>query len=166
MDLYIMRHADALRVGGTIQQDAERPLSPRGEDDAALVAKSLSRLEPSIGVVLTSPLLRAVQTGTIARAALGKNVVQRSSENLSPGFRPGPLLEEIAATGEHGAVLCIGHEPDLSRFIASRIAESGRVIVAMPAAAVAHLRFATNDLTEEAALQGLLTPELIRSLQP
>ncbi len=165
MILYVMRHADALRVGGPIQRDADRPLSPKGEEDAALIARVVSRLDPTIDLILTSPLLRAVQTGDRFRAALGDRVSRRATENLSPGFRSRALLEELSAGGTHTAVVCIGHEPDLSRFIASLITESGRAVLAMPPSAVARIRFTSGDLSGEATLQELLTPDTVRALQ-
>jgi len=165
MVLYVMRHADALRVGGSVQRDVDRPLSPKGEQDAALMAQAMTRLDPSIDLILTSPLLRAVQTGDFFRKALGGRGAVRTSENLSPGFRPRELLGDLAAAGMHPAIVCIGHEPDLSGFIGSLIAETGHAAVVLPAAAVARVRFESGDTTGDAALQGLLTPDIVRSLQ-
>ncbi len=165
MVLYVMRHAEAVRVGGSILRDADRPLSPQGEQDAELMARAVNRMDPPVDLVLTSPLLRATQTGEFFRKAIGDRAVVRTSENLLPGFRPKTFLEELSGAGLHTAIVCIGHEPDLSRLIATLIAESGRAVVAMTSSAVARIRFSSDDVWGEASLQGLLSPEILRKLQ-
>ena len=65
MNLYIARHAEALALGGTIVRDADRRLSPRGEDDAALMGRALARLDPDVDIIVTSPLVRSIETGEI-----------------------------------------------------------------------------------------------------
>jgi len=69
MKLYLVRHADALPVGGKIDRDAERPLSQTGLQEAALAGQALALLEPALDAVLVSPLLRARQTGERLSAA-------------------------------------------------------------------------------------------------
>ena len=44
MNLYLIRHADALALGERgITEDAARPLSPRGENQARQVGKTLHK---------------------------------------------------------------------------------------------------------------------------
>ncbi|MBP1647501.1 MAG: hypothetical protein H6Q30_946, partial [Bacteroidetes bacterium] len=37
MNLYLARHSEAVATGGSVVRDADRPLSVRGEEDAALM---------------------------------------------------------------------------------------------------------------------------------
>ncbi len=59
MDLYLIRHADALALGERgITDDAERPLSEQGESQAQTVGKVLHRQGVALDNIVTSPLLR------------------------------------------------------------------------------------------------------------
>jgi phosphohistidine phosphatase len=165
MILYLVRHAEALPVGGAIQRDVDRQLSPRGEEDAALMGKALAALDRGCGLILTSPLVRAVRTGEIFRNSFPTPLRARTSENLAPGFRYKALLEELSSEQSVPAVIAIGHQPDLGHFISFLIADATHTVVAMPACAVARIAFGSDDLREGATLQWLLTPEIIRATQ-
>jgi len=65
MDLLIVRHAiaeerDAFSETG--KDDAERPLTPGGRRKFKRGARGLRRIAPSIDVLATSALVRAVET--------------------------------------------------------------------------------------------------------
>ena len=66
MQLYLVRHGVARDISepGVIN-DVARPLSPQGEDCTRQVAAGLARLSPRISRVISSPLLRAMQTAEI-----------------------------------------------------------------------------------------------------
>jgi phosphohistidine phosphatase len=165
MILYLVRHAEAMPVGGGIQRDVDRQLSPRGEGDAALMGKTLATLDCNCGLILTSPLVRAVRTGEIFRNSFVTPVRVRASDNLAPGFRYKALVEELSTERSVPAMIAIGHQPDLSHFIAFLIADATHTAVAMPACAVARIDFESDDLREGATLQWLLTPDIIRATQ-
>jgi phosphohistidine phosphatase len=173
MNLYVVRHAEAVQVGqnkpsagGAITRDADRPLSLRGEQDAALMGKALARLDPFIDVVVTSPLLRAVQTGEIIGREISNHATFQTSASLSPGFRPDVLLEELLAIVGGASIISVGHQPDLSMFISYLIADSSRAAVAMEPCAIAHLKLTPRAGRVEAQLRWLLTPDTVRSVHP
>ena len=160
MNLYLMRHAEAVPVGGEVARDADRPLSARGEHDAALVGKALVRIDPSVDVVVTSPLLRAVQTGDIVRTGIGEHAILQKSTNLSPGFSVERLMEELTVLSRGGNVVAVGHQPDLSMCISYLIAVSGAATVAMEPGAVACVKLSPRGRRSESQLRWLLTPEI------
>ncbi len=163
MILYVIRHADAVRVGGSIQRDVDRPLSPRGEEDASLMGGVLAHVTNKPRAIFASPLVRAVQTGTIIRAALGEDVRTCTSENLSPGFRPKALMEELRASASQRPIAVIGHQPDVGALIGGLVTDSRQASIAMAAASVACLSFESDDLSGAATLLWLLTPDTIRA---
>src|SRR5262245_19123710 len=66
VDLYLIRHADALALGERgITNDEERPLSEKGEAQSDAVAKALAQRGIVLDKLYTSPLLRARQTAEI-----------------------------------------------------------------------------------------------------
>jgi broad specificity phosphatase PhoE len=60
MNLYIVRYAVAYkRDADRWPDDAKRPLTPEGEERFRWVARGILRLVPEVGVVLSSPFVRA-----------------------------------------------------------------------------------------------------------
>ncbi|MFN0157470.1 MAG: phosphohistidine phosphatase SixA [Bacteroidota bacterium] len=160
MNLYLVRHAEAVALGGIIRRDFDRPLSTVGEADAEIVGKSLVRLDPNINVVVTSPLVRAVQTGGIIGRAISRNPIFHVSEHLAPGFRQKSLLDELVALSGDGSIAAVGHQPDMSMFVSYLL--SGTSHVAFQPGSVAGLKVKASRA--ESHLLWLLSPEIIRGI--
>ena len=80
MDLILWRHADARDAEGeSVEEDLDRPLTPRGEKQARRMAEWLNRFLPDSSRILVSPALRARQTAQ----ALGRKL--RIVDALAPG---------------------------------------------------------------------------------
>ena len=163
MNLYLMRHAEAIPVGTNsrgeiIARDADRPLSPVGETGAALIGKALKRIDSTVGLILTSPLVRAVQTGDIVKHTLDGRGAMRTTTNLSPGFTSEKLVDEILSVNDGKNIVAIGHQPDMSMCISYLIAGSGSATVAMEPGAVACIKVTPRGRRAESQLLWLLTP--------
>lgn len=160
--LYVMRHAEAAPVGGAITRDADRELSHAGEEAARLMGAALAGIEPELSLILTSPLTRARNTGELVRAQLGASAVVKATEKLSPGFRPKPIIEELGSVT--GPVMVIGHQPEMSGFIAYLISGSSHAAVEMSPASLACLSVSYAGSRADARLVWLLTPDAARAL--
>jgi phosphohistidine phosphatase len=161
MKIYLVRHGEAMSAGGAVSRDADRRLTARGETAAKMMGQVLAHIDPEVRVILTSPLTRAVQTGKILRHELYDRPVLHVSENLSPGFRPKALLDEILVVGSGSSIAAVGHQPDLSQLIGYLIADSQRVSVAMTTLAIAGLELDGSTPHVQAQLSWLLTPETV-----
>lgn len=164
VNLYLVRHTEAIPVGGAITRDADRPLSGRGENDAELIGSALAHIDPSIDVVIASPLLRAQQTGEILSTCLSETPIWHTSNNLAPGFLPRNLLEELIALTVGAGVVAIGHQPDLGMFISFLVAESAPAALELVPGAVARITLGGNLARPRARLNWIVTPELVRSM--
>ena len=112
MHLYLLRHGDALETGYT---DTERPLSPLGEQQAAMVAQRLQSQHIVLELILSSPLVRAKQMTDIIRKAL--NITeQQTTEHLLPASSERKLINLLNDI-EKQTLLLVGHEPQLREFI-------------------------------------------------
>ena len=161
MNLYLLRHGEAIPPNGTISDNA-RTLSDRGRNDIEGAARLLSRLSPSVTRIVTSPLVRAGQTGEILRGALPWHPTVSQSENLSPGFRRAALLEELAGMNEQD-IVAVGHQPDLTGLISYLI--SGPLLaLEMDPGSLAALTVTNMPGGPTGRLRWLLNPGLIRSL--
>ena len=166
MNLYLARHGEAVATGGSVVRDAERPLSVRGEEEATLMGRVLAKICPALEMVITSPLLRAVRTGEIMGNEISNHPVFSVSNHLAPGFRHKNLYDELVMLCGDGDVLAVGHQPDLSGFIAYLISGSttAPVSVAMVPGAVARLTVRSGKSRPDVALEWLLTPQVAKTL--
>jgi Phosphohistidine phosphatase SixA len=108
MRLVLVRHAEAAQG----EPDELRGLTPAGREQARLLGDRLRAdgIEPD--AVLTSPLLRARQTGE----ALGFGEPE-SVELLAPGATEEDVRAAVASRG--ATVLVVGHQPDCGRIAAA-----------------------------------------------
>lgn len=163
MKLYLVRHGDALARGGGVATDAERPLSAQGEEEARRAGQLLSRIDPSIALVLTSPAARAVATGGLIAGAFTVRPEVKTSDRLKAGARVESVLNEVIANRRDSMVL-IGHQPDLGTVLAWLVADGGPASVAIPPGAVACIELQPDLQFPRASLRWLAPPGLIRQL--
>ena len=159
MDLYLIRHADAVPVGEqNVIADEERPLTDVGEAQARTLATGLQRQAVRLDLVLTSPLLRARQTaeGMLRQWTLPTPAMQVCSE-LAPGVRS-KKLARVLRDLEGQAVALVGHMPDLADHAAWLIG-SKKTQLDLAKAGVAHIVIADKPDKRSGTLVWLVTPE-------
>jgi phosphohistidine phosphatase len=117
MDLYLVRHADALPPGTNgVETDEERPLSERGRAQAAILGLALKKKGISLELIVSSPLVRSLQTAAELRAALELTEQQMETrEELAPGGRPKKLVRYLNGL-QVNSIALVGHQPDLSLY--------------------------------------------------
>jgi phosphohistidine phosphatase len=120
MELYFLRHGEAepAAPGGT---DDARQLTDRGRQETLVVAQALHRAGVRPEVILTSPFLRARQTGEALEEVFG--VSARVEERLRSGCTLGDIQDVLADRPEARFVL-VGHEPDVSRMVGRLIGDA------------------------------------------
>ncbi|MDO3378492.1 SixA phosphatase family protein [Geoalkalibacter halelectricus] len=125
MLLFLVRHAKAVERSFDIAEE-NRYLTPEGRERFRAAAATLRKKGMAAEVIVSSPLVRAVQTAEILAEALAFKGLLTIDELLVPGFS----LEELRKLlGRHPGVkslACVGHEPDLG--------ELGGTLLGMPEA--------------------------------
>jgi phosphohistidine phosphatase len=125
-ELYIMRHGIAVTRGSAgFSDDAKRPLTPVGKQKVRKIATGLKRLEVALDWIVSSPLVRSVETAEIVGESLGAEVPMEFCEALRPGGSAEGLIAYLAKRANRWRVLVVGHEPDLSE-LAARLIGAGR----------------------------------------
>ena len=124
MKLIIVRHAAAIERTADVPEE-QRYLTPEGRAYFRKTARTMLKrgVEPSL--ILTSPLVRAVQTADILAEALsyiGSVVV---TDELSPGFDPEALRRLLKTYQQVDELVIVGHEPDLSGVVSSLLSLQG-----------------------------------------
>jgi phosphohistidine phosphatase len=117
MKLYLVRHAEAIERSGTTP-DASRYLTTKGRLAFRKIARRVRRAGIAPDVILTSPLLRAVQTAEILAERLKHEGPVVVAKELSPGFDLPALRSLLAEAGNPREAAFVGHEPDLGTLAA------------------------------------------------
>lgn len=112
MDLYILRHADAVDRAET---DAQRELTQKGHIQSERVANFLRAPDRRPDLVLTSPFVRARQTAAAIAKACKIELVEVPW--AACGMVPTTAQREIQGYAAFKTVLLCGHQPDISRLI-------------------------------------------------
>lgn len=104
MRLYLVRHAEA----SPGEPDDQRPLTGAGREAARELGERLAAAGVRPDAVLTSPLLRARQTGAALAQATGCEAA--ADKRLAPGATVDSVRAAVAGRGER--VVVVGHQPD------------------------------------------------------
>jgi phosphohistidine phosphatase len=115
---YLVRHAIAEPRGADWPDDDLRPLTGAGARKMKQVVRGLARLDADVELILTSPLVRARQTAEIISRWLPSRPDVETLPALAPGHTPAATMRALAAATDAGAVLLVGHEPDLGALVA------------------------------------------------
>ena len=110
MQLYLVRHADSAPG----EPDELRSLTPEGRDQARSLGRRLRGDGANPDVVLTSPLLRARETGDLLCEAF--QLTPQTDDRLAPGATADQVRQAVADRGER--VVVVGHQPDCGKIAA------------------------------------------------
>jgi phosphohistidine phosphatase len=134
MDLLLLRHADALDYAAS---DRERPLSPKGHQQAGMVADLLLTYRVRPTLVLSSSARRTLETATTIALALNLSVTP--CDWALPGMTPEEAVEELGVHLSTPCVLFVGHQPDLGDLAASLLGRPSTQHLNFEKASLAHL---------------------------
>jgi phosphohistidine phosphatase len=151
MDLILWRHAEAAESGEHLA-DLDRPLTSRGERQAARMATWLNQQLPATTRVLASPARRTQQT------ALALERKFRTVPALAPDAMPEAVLEAARWPTAREPVLVIGHQPTLG-LVASLLLTGAPQALAVKKGAVWWLRSREREGEGQVVLVAALTPE-------
>jgi len=156
LTIYILRHAEAEPDART---DAERCLTSKGRDQAKAIGRFCCQHEIYPEVILTSPLVRAQQTAKLVWKELGEKAKLETVELLSAGMKPAAAFAALNKFSDPGTLMLVGHEPDLSEFIAASIG-GGSESIRLRKAGLAKLTL-PEAKPDAGTLDFLLTPKLL-----
>jgi phosphohistidine phosphatase len=131
MNVYLLRHAIAgERDSQKYANDEERPLTAEGIEKMRVAAEGIARILERPDSILTSPLVRTVQTANIVAKALGCKDRIETSDALRPGATAAKLRSLLARRAESRMlhIMVVGHEPDLGQIASQMIGASGPVV--------------------------------------
>lgn len=135
MDLYIVRHGDALASS----PDAARPLSDMGRAEVHAVAQLLFARGVSVRQIRHSGRVRAKETAEIFASLLEPAAGVIPTEGIHPDDPVDPF--SMSLFGERESLMLVGHLPFVARLVGALTSgNSARTPVSFPTATVACLR--------------------------
>ncbi len=162
--VYVIRHAEAEEVHDAAvagRSDAERRLTDEGRRQMKKGARGLHGLVDKLDLLLSSPLVRAVQTADVLAEEF-KDAERAEHARLSPGFDPVKLLKWVSQ--QPGDIALVGHEPDLSQWVGYVTTGLPRSLAAMKKGSVCRLDLPDTALPGEARIAWLLTLKQLAKL--
>jgi phosphohistidine phosphatase len=159
--LVLVRHAIAEERGAAWPDDDQRPLSREGSRKWKRAARGLASLLPPIDALLTSPLVRTVQTAEILAKVASPSPKLQLFEALRPDTRPGTTITALRSRSLKGTVVLVGHEPTLSELAAQLLHLQGPLEFRKGAA----MAMITQGLGTRgpARLEWYVTPRILRA---
>jgi len=118
----LIRHAEA---GDDAPRDESRALTARGRADARRLGRALARRGVRFTAIVTSLLVRAVQTAEIVAAATEFRGRMPATDVLVPEASASDVVALLAKIADEKSVALVAHEPILSA-VAAALTRKGR----------------------------------------
>jgi phosphohistidine phosphatase len=157
LKLYFLRHGQAGNRQDWHGDDSERPLTVEGKKRMQREAATIWKLELSLDIILSSPLVRALQTAEIVAKAAESTARVITDDRLAPGFGPKDLTAILADHKSARGLLLVGHEPDFSETI-GQVTGGGRITMKKGALANVEVE---DSATMKGTLMWLIPPKVL-----
>ena len=155
MRIYLLRHG----IAADTSPDFKRELTAEGREKLAAVLKIARRAEVEPELVVSSPLVRALQTGEIAREILRVEAPIHQTRALVPDAGPHQIWDELREMRNLDSVLLAGHEPLLSSLVAFLL-DAPSLQVRMSKAALVAIEMEHFRGSPSGTLRWMLTPKV------
>jgi phosphohistidine phosphatase len=154
MKLYLVQHAEAKSQ----EEDPQRPLSEKGQDDIGKVARHVSKYLKDVETIFHSGKLRAQQTAEMLGEHLGPTEGIKKAEGLDPLADPSIWVDKLQKIQKD--VMLVGHLPHLARLSSRLICgdETKRVIDFQMGGVICLIR----DQAGQWSVRWGVTPEVIK----
>lgn len=150
MIIHVVRHAEAIERTPEVAEE-NRFLTARGRKRFRKICKSLRKLGVAPDLILTSPMIRAVQTADILAERVRFKGELQVATLLAPGFQPDALKQLLGSHPHAREIAVVGHEPDLGALAQALL--SAQEACALPKGAVISFKKAVGDQGEAEFMQ-------------
>ena len=168
IELIVIRHGIAEdHAPGDTQEvpgaDFERRLTQKGRKRMSKAGKGLRRIHPELDLVVTSPLVRAVETAKILANIYG-DVPTTQLAALAPEASWDDFLFWLKDQPAGRRIAVIGHEPHLGRWCSWMLCGLQRPFFSFKKGGACLLRLESPPTPGEADMVWLMTPRQLRGL--
>jgi len=167
MNLYLLRHASAGTRRSNPAVDVRRPLDKAGKRDCLLLGNTLTSMNVSFDLVVSSPLKRSLQTASLVGTETGYEQKILLSDALAPSATFSQFEKLLVECTGVESLLVVGHSPNLVQFLGLLMQPVNTTRTSNPPASVRLRKGAIAKLSLErgaATLQWMLDPRILRTL--
>jgi len=155
LQLYLLRHADAGDPEAWTGNDADRPLSSKGEAQVERLATFLHGVRFAPDAVISSPKLRAKRTAEIVADSWTTGV--RFDDRLAVGFDGATVDTILADAGSPARPMLVGHDPDFTELLSTLVGAE----VTLKKGAFARVDLRGRVAEARGTLRWLVPPDLL-----
>jgi phosphohistidine phosphatase len=164
MDCILLRHGIAVDYGEWRGPEASRPLTPKGVEKTKAVAAGLRRLIDSPTHLLSSPLVRAVETAKIVQEVFGFTGEIKRYKELLPDAPVDLIIDLLGPLPPDARVFCVGHEPHLGQAAGLMLFGTPVAGLSLKKAGACCIRFEGSPKSGEGLLRWWMMPAQLRAL--
>ncbi len=165
MDLYILRHGQAVNIGESeVHNDSTRFLTEKGKHRTEQICKMLANFGCKPDIILSSPLVRAVETAEIAAEELAPGTPISKVNYLKPSSRLENALSRLAEI-QVSSVLLVGHIPSLAKLAAQLCNAGPGFNLHLRKSGVCWISFPKNIDKGKGSLEFLISPGFLKAVQ-
>ncbi len=164
MDCVLLRHGIAVERDEWKGPDAGRPLTERGAKRVAQVADGLKWLDVRPTHVLSSPLIRAIETAKIVHRSLRVRSAVHSVDELLPDAPPDRFLSILHDLSPESCVLCVGHEPHLGMVASVMLVGKPTTAFPLKKAGACLIELSIQAKPGRGVLRWWLSPDQLRTI--
>jgi len=166
MNIFILRHGIAVERGTPgFENDAERPLTPKGRRQLRKSAAAMKKMKLKFGLILSSPCERARRTAEIVAEELKLKKRLKLADTLKCEGDPEKLVGELARLKPRPEnVMLVGHEPYLSRLVSLLVSGNGGLALDLKKGGLCKLEVENLRDGKCAQLAWLLTPKQMKEM--
>ncbi|MEQ1876046.1 MAG: histidine phosphatase family protein [Bdellovibrionia bacterium] len=156
MKLLVVRHAKAEERDNFSRKSSDDDLRPLTDEGRQVMAESARRIRKWAGVpdiLVSSKLVRAVQTAEILAKEFGSSGFLQIGQ-LAPDESPMEFLkwlETCVAEKSPRMVCCVGHEPHLSLMVSYFLTGEARSFIDFKKSGACLIEFSDGQIEERAA---------------
>lgn len=154
-----MRHGEAESIKPGLK-DSERNLTSASIENLERIFHAIKKSIPQFDHLLSSPLIRAVQTAERVKIFSQSKSEIIIEDKLKPGEELKEIIPMLNSLGGKNIFIC-GHEPDISDFCSSLISSSFAAMLFKPGT-IAKISFEGKVREASGILQFLFNPILFK----
>jgi phosphohistidine phosphatase len=163
MEVYLLRHADAVPRGTPGYPNDDRPLTEEGVEKMAEGAIGIAKVMEKVDVIVSSPLTRALDTAKITAEALGFDKKIITTQYLIPGYPQRSLFDFLQEFNKVKSIMLVGHEPHLG-YLASSLLGIEEHVIDFKKGGLCRIDIEKFPPNEKGKLQWHLTPKQLIGL--
>jgi phosphohistidine phosphatase len=116
VELYIVRHGVAAELDNELKDEGYRYLTVHGRNHCRIVAQRLKDMKVNFDAMISSPLVRAVQTAEVFASVLKFENEIRTAVELIGGSSYSRFLQLLHRNSHHNTIGIFAHAPDVNTY--------------------------------------------------